>query len=275
MDSKVEPKPSHLGQKYAEQFKDSSIADVYQYRPPYPDETLRRLVSLMVDEPRAVLDAGCGTGDLCRRLVNLADRVDAVDFSEAMIEKGKTLPNGDHAHLNWIHGRLEEALLHPPYALITAGESLHWMEWEVVLPLFHRSLTPHGYLAIVERRTEPSIWDDILQRLIDQFSTNREYRPYDLIAELERRHLFQRQGIVQTQPVPFVQSGEEYICSIHSRNGFSRQRMGEEVAEAFDAEVRAMLTPFLQEGQLTLSVWSRIVWGSPEEATIACSYSAR
>src|ERR1022692_3183071 len=115
----MEPKPTHLGLQYAEQFKDSSIAEVYSYRPPYPDETIGLLLTLMVDEPRAVLDVGCGTGDICRRLVNKVERVDAVDFSHAMIEKGKTLLGGDHAHLYWIYGRIEKVELHPPYALIT------------------------------------------------------------------------------------------------------------------------------------------------------------
>jgi SAM-dependent methyltransferase len=263
----VEPKPAHLGVKYAEQFQDSSVAEAYHYRPPYPEEILHHLTTLLVDEPHTILDVGCGTGDLCRRLVRLSVQVDAVDFSEEMIEKGKALPGGDDSDLHWIHGRVEAARLEPPYALITAGESLHWMDWSIVLPLFARSLTPHGRLAIVERGTEPSPWDEGLQALIEQFSTNREYQPYDLIEELQTRHLFRQEGIFHSQPVPYVQSGEDFVGSIHSRNGFSRQRMGEEAAEAFDQQVGNLLRPYLQEGQLTLAVVGRIVWGRPQTTT--------
>lgn len=261
----MEPKPSHLGLKYAEQFKDTSIVEVYHYRPPYPDEAIDKLVTLITDEPRTILDVGCGTGDLSRRLVNEVQRMDAVDFSRAMIDKGRTLPDGDHAHLYWIYGRVEEVELYPPYALITAGESLHWMEWNVVLPLFYRILASHGYLAIIERGAEQSPWDDDLRAIMPRFATNKEYRPYDLIEELEQRHLFQKYGTLLTHPVKFVQSGEEYIQSIHSRNGFSRVRMGKEAADAFDEEVRKVLAPFLQDGLLTLSVTSRVVWGTPKE----------
>jgi ubiquinone/menaquinone biosynthesis C-methylase UbiE len=137
----MNPKPSHLGLKYAEQFKDLSLVEVYHYRRPYPDEAINKLVALVTDEPRTILDVGCGTGDLARRLVNQVDRVDAVDFSAPMIEKGRMLPGGDHPRLNWIYGRVEEITLQPPYALITAGESLHWMAWEIVLPRFQRILT--------------------------------------------------------------------------------------------------------------------------------------
>jgi ubiquinone/menaquinone biosynthesis C-methylase UbiE len=261
----MDTKPGHLGLKYAEQFKDASVAEVYHHRPPYSDETIRTLIELMPDKARTILDVGCGTGDLARQLVSQVERVDAIDFSHAMINKGKQSPGGDHPHLHWIHGRVEEAELHPPYALITAGESLHWMEWDIVLPIFRRSLAPHGYLAIVERATERNLWNNDLQTLINQFSTNREYHPFNLIEELENRHLFQPHGMTQTPSVPFTQAGEEYIQSIHSRNGFSRERMGEEVARAFDEEVRKTLTPFLQDGLLRLSISSYVVWGTPQE----------
>ena len=229
-DCQVEPKPSHLGLKYAEQFKDSSIAEAYHFRPPYPDEILHHLINLLVDEPHTILDVGCGTGDLCRRLARSAARVDAVDFSEEMIEKGKALPGGDDPDLHWILGQVEETTLEPPYALITAGESLHWMDWSTVLPIFARSLTPRGCLAIVERGTTPTPWDKGLETLIRQFSTNREYQPYHLVEELQKRHLFRQEGIFQSQPVAFAQSAGDFVESIHSRNGFSRQRMGAESA---------------------------------------------
>lgn len=259
----MKPKPGHLGLKYAEQFKDTSIVEVYHHRPPYSDETIRLLLELVVDEPRAILDVGCGTGDLARWLVSEAQHVDAVDFSQAMLDKGKALSGGDHPHLNWMYGRVEDVALQPPYALITAGESLHWMQWEVIFPLFHRILTPHGYLAIVERRVEHSLWDD-LRSVIARFSTNREFRPYDPIEELEMRHLFQKHGSMLTHPVPFAQSGEAYIQSIHSMNGFSRERMGEKAAYAFDEEVRKVISPFLHDGVLTLSTFDMLVWGIPQ-----------
>jgi ubiquinone/menaquinone biosynthesis C-methylase UbiE len=261
----MNPKPGHLGLKYAEQFKDTSLVAVYHHRRPYPDEAINKLVTLVTDEPRFILDVGCGTGDLARRLVNRVERVDAVDLSSPMIDKGKTLPGGDHPSLNWIYGRVEDVTLQPPYALITAGESLHWMEWDIVIPLFHRVLTPHGYLVLVARGTENNPWDDDLQGLIQHFSTNQEYVPYDLTEELEQRHLFQQHGILHTQPVPYVQTGEEYLQSIHSMNGFSRERMGEEAARAFDAEVRNLISPFLQDGRLLLSVVSTVVWGLPQD----------
>jgi ubiquinone/menaquinone biosynthesis C-methylase UbiE len=86
--AKMKPKPGHLGLKYAEQFKDTSVVEAYHYRLPYADEAINKLIALVIDEPRTILDVGSGTGDLARRLVNQVEQVNAVDFSSSMIDKG-------------------------------------------------------------------------------------------------------------------------------------------------------------------------------------------
>src|SRR5207248_8537433 len=148
----------------------------YRHRPPYPDEVFEILASLITDEPRTVLDVGAGSGDIARRLVDFVERVDAVDFSQNMIERGKQLPNGDYPHLHWIYGKVEEVALSPPYALITAGSSIHWMEWERAFPRFRSMLTPYGYLALVYRRTLSMPWDADLRKLRAQFLTHGDHR---------------------------------------------------------------------------------------------------
>ena len=111
-----------------------------------------------------------------------------------MLERGRQLPGGDHPLLTWINGSAEDTPLHPPYGLITAAASLHWMAWEIVLPRFRDLLVPGGVLAIVEQRQAPQPWDDALIEVITRYSTNRFYQPYDLIAELEQRGLFPAAG---------------------------------------------------------------------------------
>ena len=128
------PKPKGLQIEYAAQFKDAAVAAAYRYRPEYPEALFPMLADLVVGRPRLVLDVGCGTGFVARPLVSLVDRVDGVDFSAPMLEIARGLPNGDHPNIHWIHGPIEEVELDPPYGLITAGASLHWMEWPVVMP---------------------------------------------------------------------------------------------------------------------------------------------
>ncbi len=83
-----------------------------------------------------MLDAGCGTGEIARRMAPRVAHVDAVDFSPAMIANGKRLAGREASALHWIEGEVETVALTPPYGLITEASSLHWMDWSVVLPRF-------------------------------------------------------------------------------------------------------------------------------------------
>lgn len=262
----MQPKPKHLGPEYAAQFQDAAVVAAYPTRPPYPQEVFELLAGLIAGEPRIALDVGCGTGDLTRRLAPLVERVDAVDVSEWMIARGKALPGGDAPNIRWIAGAAEDARLEPPYTLITAGESFHWMDWRVVMSRLGDALAPGAYLALVERNDHSSPWSDALLRLIVQYTTNRDFQPYSLIAELEARSLFRTAGEHRTAAVPFEQSVEDYIESIHSRNGFSRDRMRPDDAAAFDAGVRELVAPYAKGGTLHLRISALVTWGVPAPA---------
>ncbi|MBA3946772.1 MAG: methyltransferase domain-containing protein [Herpetosiphonaceae bacterium] len=256
-------KPAYLGPHYAAAFQDQMVAQAYQYRRSCPPATFPLLAHLIHDEPRVVLDVGCGTGDIARNLVDLVDHIDAVDVSQAMIDQGKLLPRGDDPNIRWILGRAEDVPLVPPYALITAGQSLHWMDWEIVLPRFRDLLTPNGVLAIIRPEEAPRPWNDGVGHIIGRYSTNQDYQPFDMIPALEQAGLFQQQGLQTTEPVVFTQSIDAYIESFHGMSSLSRERMGAESAAAFDAEVRSLVTPFAQDGQLVLEVTGEVLWGKP------------
>lgn len=256
------PKPAHLGPNYAAQFQDAAVAGAYPTRPPYPEAAFDLLESLAVEPPIA-LDAGCGTGDIARRLALRMLRVDAVDISAAMIGVGQRQPGGDAANLRWQQAPIEEATLSGPYGLIVTGESLHWMDWERALPTLADALAPGALLVIVEREEQPSPWSADLLRLIVRYTTNKEFQPYDLVEELERRGLFAPVGTTRTVPEPFEQSVGDYIESIHSRNGFSRDRMSLADAQAFDAAVAALLAPHAPDGVVALRIAARLHWGQP------------
>ncbi len=259
----MRPKPKGLSPEYGAQFGDAAIVAAYPSRPPYTEGVFSTLTDLIGNGPRTVLDLGCGTGDLARRLAPLVERVDAVDLSAGMIALGKTLPGGDVSNLRWIAGAAEDAPLAPPYGLVTAGESLHWMAWDVVLPRLRESLTPGGMLAVVERGEAPSLWWDDLIALIARYSTNRDFQPYDVIDELTERGLFAEKGRRALTEEPYDQSVVYYVESIHSRNGFSRDRMPADDAAAFDDAVRTLLSPYARDGMLHLGVTADVVWGEP------------
>lgn len=258
----MRPKPDFLGPQQAAAFQDKAVAQAYQFRPPYPDATFDILVSLAIDASNRVLDIGCGTGFIARELADRVTYVDAIDISPAMIEQGKHLLRGDAPSLTWIVGAVETAPLNPPYSLVTAGDSLHWMDWATVMPRLATMLTQHGSLAILGVGQLPTPWDDQLLPIIQHYSTVSGYHPYDLVTELETRGLFRTSGRQTTAPVAFVQSLDEYIESFHGRASFVRGRMGATTAKAFDNEVRSLVSQYCT-GNVALQIVTEVVWGKP------------
>jgi len=269
--SAAEPKPSHLSGDYGAWFKDPLLVAAYPSRPAYPAALIDHLTALIAGEPRVVLDVGCGTGDLARRLALNVERVDAVDFSAGMLELGRRLAGDCARNVNWILGAAEEVQLSGPYALITAGESLHWMNWEVVMPRFASILAPDAVLAIAGRSwdTDPAFVAREVP-IIERYSPVKDYRPYDLVDELRKRGLFDVAGKQRFGPDAWRPTIDEYLECRHSQRGLSRTHMGEAAVAAFDAELRGTLEDLCttgvlarHDGRLELTVVARVTWGRP------------
>ena len=257
------PRPAYLGEPYASRFQDQSVVDRYHLRPPYPPETIKMLSELIQDEPRTVLDVGCGTGDIARPLAEYVERIDAVDLSSPMLERARTLPGGHSHKIRWFQGKAELVETNPPYTLITAGQSLHWMDWGVILPRFTQILTPQGVLAVVHTEDRYVPWYDGYLQIVQRFTNNPAYVPVEIISLFEQYHLFHTLGKLQTAPVPFQQTVEDFIAAQHARSSLSLETMTIEQAEAFNTEMQALLSPFAQDGVLTFDVIGHITWGKP------------
>ena len=253
----MEPKPKGWSEPYGAVFRDRSVVDAYHLRPPYPGETFDVLARLAAGG--AVLDVGCGPGDLARPLAQRVERVDAVDPSTAMLERGKTLPGGDAPNLRWLLGRLEDVQLDPSYALATAGDSIHWLDWEVALP---RLAGAAPVLAIVHRdwlRDERA--RERLHPVYDSHSWNADFEPLDPVTELERRGLFEREGEHATAPDPWRPTLDEIVEGHFSASGFARERLRD--PEGFAAAAREAIEETLEprDGRYDLDVTATIVWG--------------
>ena len=258
------PKPGPLGEAFGLQFSDPSVVAVYHLRPPYPPAMFDILLELLAGGPSNVLDAGRGTGDIARPLARLVERVDAVDISGPMLTMGRSLPGGDAPGLTWVHGRLEDASLRPPYGLVTCGESLHWMDWKVVLPRFAAALVPGGYVAILGRHQRRTPWADAAWQVGGRYATNEASSNYDLVRELQERDLFERVGSRETEPIEVRQTLDDFVESYHSRNGLSRDRLTPEAAAAFDADMRAVVAPFCaDDASVELHISATVTWGLP------------
>lgn len=259
----AQPRPAGWSRWHAGAFQDADVASAYAFRAPYPREVFTTLAGLLDSVSGAVLDVGCGRGELARPMLEFAGRVDALDASAQMLECGRELPDGDSPRLRWIHGRLENATLYPPYGLATAGQSLHWMEWDVALPRLREVLTERGVLAIVDLESLSAPWDDEMLPIFGRYSTNKDYEPHDLIRELESRDLFEKHGARHISPTPFSQTVDEAIEAYHATSSLSRARMGEDDVHSFDEAVRAVFARHAPDGVIHRKISASIVWGRP------------
>ena len=245
-------------------FGNPGVATAYAHRPPYPPEVFDLLERLISDEPRTVLDIGAGEGAIARPLASRVDRVDAVDISAAMIEVGQQRPGGQNPRLRWILGAMETAELEGPYALVTAGASLHWMRWEETLGRLADVIAPHAYLAVVEHGPREVPWHDDLLEVIRRHSRDPGYNPrFSVVEALRDRGLLELAGRAETAPVTFHQSVLDYVEQFHSTATLAREHMSEQESLDFDLAVERAVRPWAREDMLELKVVARLAWGRP------------
>jgi SAM-dependent methyltransferase len=222
------------------------------------------LEALIVDKPRNVLDIGAGEGALARPLSARVDRLDAVEISREMVSAGRQRPGGTRPNLTWIVGAAETAPLSGPYALVTAGASLHWMGWDETLPRIGRLMTSGAMLAIVDQSYHKLEWRHELRDVIVRHSRNPDFDPeFSLPDELERLGLFEIHGQHEVAPVAFQQATPDYVEQFHSTASLARELMSPGEASRFDTEIMDVVRGYENHGMLRMEVGASLVWGRP------------
>jgi SAM-dependent methyltransferase len=254
------------------------MAANYRFRPDYSSEIYNVLASLLRGQPRSLLDAGCGPGKIVRGLLDQFDRADAVDPSEAMLRIARSFPEGRDPRIRWVCARIEDAELIPPYGLIVAGASIHWMDVDRVLPRFSQAQAPGAFLAVLDGDApiDPPWEREATRFMLDFLEKSEGERPQRWATASQRLRqpilnhpAFECVGAVISKPVQVAQNITDFLCCEHSRATWSEDHLGEEATALFDEGLRELLTPFTSDGILSFSVQTRIEWGIVRWATAA------
>ncbi|HEX3492376.1 MAG TPA: class I SAM-dependent methyltransferase [Streptosporangiaceae bacterium] len=254
--------PTTERNRLAAVFGHPGVARAYQHRPPYPPEVFDILGGLITDRPRDVLDVGAGEGALARPLAGRADHVDALDMSAAMVAAGRERPGGRQPGLRWIVGTIQDAPLGGPYALVTAGASMHWMPWAQTLARLAGVMTEHACLAIVEHNPSALPWEEGLTEIVIRHSRNPGFDPtFRLIDALTATGQFDVAGQATTAPAPFRQSVTDCIEALHSTSSLAREGMPAAESADFDRAVADLLQPHTTDGMLTMDIVASLTWG--------------
>jgi SAM-dependent methyltransferase len=252
------------------------MAENYLFRPPYPAEVYDVLLELIRGHLRIILDAGCGTGKITFGLLDRIDRADAIDPSDAMLHVARNRPEAASEKIRWIHAAIEDAPLDPPYGLIVAASSIHWMDLDRTLPRFADALADGAMLAVLDGDAPVDApWEREETAFMIEFLAARDgRRPIwwktvsERFAEPVLAHpAFERLGHRITAPVSFSQSVADYLRCQHSRATWSENHLGEKASAEFDAAMTAILSRHARDGMLTFNVQTRIEWGRVSKST--------
>ena len=251
-------------------FASQRMAENYLFRPAYSQEVYDTLLGLMRDQPRALLDAGCGPGKITLGMLDHLDRIDAIDPSQEMLKVARSSPKGGDPRIRWMCTRAEDAELRGPYGLIVAGASIHWMDLDRVLPKFGAALSKGAVLAVLDGDApiDPPWEADATRFMLDFLERREGKRPEWWANAASRMDLpvlthpaFDRVGSLVTKPIEVSQSIEDFLRCEHSRATWSEEILGESDVREFDAQVIRILTPYAKNGVLTYSMQTRIEWG--------------
>jgi SAM-dependent methyltransferase len=134
-------------------------AQLYQAtRPGYPAEIVEPLVATAgVGQGSAVLEVGCGTGQLTRDLAQYGFDLTAIDIGPAMIDAARR--HVRHPAISFQVSSFEDfASADAALDLVVSATAFHWIDPEIKFSKSARLLRPGGWLALLaigERYDDP------------------------------------------------------------------------------------------------------------------------
>ncbi|WP_163411171.1 class I SAM-dependent methyltransferase [Flavobacterium ajazii] len=173
--------------------------DYSKFRPQYPEEMIRYIVSF-VDYKSTALDLATGNGQVAHKLSAYFENVFATDISQ------KQLDNAIRAE-NIIYSKEsaeKTSFKNQQFDLIVVAQAVHWFNFDVFYKEIYRILKPEGVFAVIG---------------YGLFSTNSDsdkilrHFYYDIVGpywDAERKYLDEN---YETIPFPFDEISANKFCN--------------------------------------------------------------
>jgi ubiquinone/menaquinone biosynthesis C-methylase UbiE len=126
------------------------IAERYEaYRPGYPAHVVEFIIATTGLAPgAAVLEIGCGTGQLTKRMAGSGFRLTAIDIGASMIDAARRrLPGAEASFQVTAFEDLDAA--DASFDLVISSAAFHWIDPEIAFTKSARLLRPGGWLALL------------------------------------------------------------------------------------------------------------------------------
>lgn len=127
---------------------DEIAEDYDRHRPTYPDALVDRACEGLAPGA-AVLEIGCGTGQLTRSLLARGLRVTAVEPGQQLLTRARDRLNGV-GDVQFVNARLEDASLPSgQYSAVFSASAIHWIDPDVSWHKAADALVDGGTVALV------------------------------------------------------------------------------------------------------------------------------
>lgn len=237
----------------------NTVAAYQAYRLDYPPRLIDRLLVLAgLKSGDAVLDLGCGPGNLALAFARRGLAVTAMDPEPQMLEAAHDAAQAESLPINFIQGGSGDLSSgFGPYRLVTIGRAFHWMDRAATLALLDRIVDAKGGVALLHDAHPPvdeNAWYRIFGRISEKYGRarmahvkergeggHRRYEPFlfaSAFSRIDGLSVTIRQAIDEDAIV-----GRAFSTSVCARDA-----LGERAGD-FEAELRAALRELSPDGK--------------------------
>jgi len=239
---------------------ESAAAFYLQGRPAYAPALIDRVAQIRgLDGSQAVLDLGCGPGQLAIAFAPHVARVTAVDPEPRMLAIARR------------QARDAGVAIHPregssysldadwgPFDLVTIGRAFHWMDRPATLTLLDRIVTPGGAVALFATRhsnVAANSWLKDFEAVRDRHAEADSHRsavrspdwtPHEAVLLDSPFGALERISVIERRAVTL----DQLIARVLSLSSSSPSRLATS-AEALTEDLRATLDPHVRGGWIS------------------------
>ena len=237
-----------------------SAAEHYrQGRPPYAAALFDRVAQRIgLARDHAMLDLGCGPGQLALGFARFAGSVTAVDPEPEMLRIAAAEADQAGYKIRFIEGSSYD--IGPQlgsFRLTAIGRAFHWMDRPDTLERLDAMTEPGGAIALFADRhpdVPDNAWRKAYNAVLDSYSTDDSARRQRKASDWPQHEAvlldspfsrLERIGVIEPRHTPITHI-EDRMLSLSS---VSRDKIGAR-AEAMLAELREGLAPFAVDGEI-------------------------
>jgi len=220
-------------------------------------QTVADRLALRGDE--ALLDIGCGPGLLAIGFARFVGRCTGLDPEAAMIEAASTAAKEAGVRLTLHLGRLEDFRAEQIFDILTIGRALHWLDRGVALQVLEQLVSERGRVLICGARsieTPATPWLKPFKDICASWAAGQDRKRH----RIESREWFAGSRFCELDNISVTLAHHVTITDLIgralSKSNTSPAVMGKRQSK-FEAELRAVLEPFSEDGVLQEEIASR------------------